>query len=200
MQTNLSYILLFFCFFFVQIGFSQDIKPAIPILKKDTIPTKKRGSLFLGKKDSLFTKKKDTIPIEKPKESIEDIITHVAKDYTIQNAKDKLERQRATRKRVQKLRIDNARTANAGASVGALGSSSVQGALGSSTANAGGDIGFSQAIGGANFGIASAQNRAATAINKGNEKAATYNTIASVSSLFGNVANNQAAINTFKAD
>ncbi|MGB0880064.1 MAG: putative LPS assembly protein LptD [Polaribacter sp.] len=95
LQSNLSYILLFFSIFFIQIDFSQDIKPkkstSVPILKKDTIPTKKTDSLFLGKKDPLFTKKKDTIAIDtiQPKESIEDIITHVAKDYTIQNAKNK---------------------------------------------------------------------------------------------------------------
>ena len=91
MQSNLSYLLLFCCFFFVQIGFSQDIKPTVPISAKDSIPIKKTDSLFLRKKDSLFTKKKDTASIDslKPKESIEDIITHIAKDYTIQNAKDK---------------------------------------------------------------------------------------------------------------
>ncbi len=47
--------------------------------------------MFDAKKDSLLQKNKDTISIDsiKPRESVEDIIIHVAKDYTIQNAKDK---------------------------------------------------------------------------------------------------------------
>ena len=95
MQTNLSYILLFCCFFFVKISFSQDIKSKekiiIPAIKKDTIITKKKDSLALIKKDTLVLKNKDSIVNDsiKLKESIDDIITHIAKDYTIQNAKDK---------------------------------------------------------------------------------------------------------------
>lgn len=88
MQTNLSYILLISCLFCIKIGFAQDIKSTrnktVPIIiKKDTVN--------LPNIDSVFTKKKDTIVIDsiKPKESIDAIITHVAKDYTIQNAKEK---------------------------------------------------------------------------------------------------------------
>ncbi|QTD37377.1 LPS-assembly protein LptD [Polaribacter batillariae] len=87
MQTNLSYILLFCCFFFIKLGFSQEIKStkkiAVPAGKKDSISTLKKDSILLRKKDSISL---DTI---KPKESIEDIITHIATDYTIQNAKNK---------------------------------------------------------------------------------------------------------------
>ena len=96
MQTNLSYLLLFFCFFFIETGFTQDIKPTkktrIPLVLKDTIFPQKKDSLFKIKKDSLAIKKTDTIALDtiKPKESIEDIILHVAKDYTIQNAKEKI--------------------------------------------------------------------------------------------------------------
>jgi hypothetical protein len=95
LQSNLSYLLLFCCFFFIKIGFSQDIKSTekivIPSVKKDTIPTKKIDSLPVIKNASLITKNKDSVSLDsiKPKESIEDIIIHVAKDYTIQNAKDK---------------------------------------------------------------------------------------------------------------
>jgi hypothetical protein len=95
LQSNLSYLLLFCCFFFIKIGFSQDIKSTekivIPSVKKDTIPTKKIDSLPVIKNASLITKNKDSVSLDsiKPKESIEDIITHVAKDYTIQNAKNK---------------------------------------------------------------------------------------------------------------
>jgi hypothetical protein len=51
----------------------------------------KKDSLFSAQKDTLFLKKKDTIFIDslKPKETLEDIIVHIAKDYTIQNAKEK---------------------------------------------------------------------------------------------------------------
>ena len=52
---------------------------------------KKTDSLGLVKRDSLLLKKTDTIKPDsiKPKETIEDIITHIAKDYTIQDAKNK---------------------------------------------------------------------------------------------------------------
>jgi len=76
-------------------GFSQDIKKKkelsttsikknilIPNIKK-TLPSKEKNTLLQKKIDtSLF----DTI---KPKETLKDIIIHDAKDYTIQNAKDK---------------------------------------------------------------------------------------------------------------
>ncbi|WP_435416006.1 putative LPS assembly protein LptD [Polaribacter aestuariivivens] len=95
MQTNLSYILLFCCFFFIKFGFSQDIKPikktVVPLGKKDTIPTSKIDSILKIKNNDLALKKKDTTVTDsiKPKETIEDIITHVATDYTIQDAKNK---------------------------------------------------------------------------------------------------------------
>ena len=95
MQTNLSYILLFCCFFFIKISLAQDIKQIqkteIPVVKKDTLLFNKKDSLFSTKKDSLLLKNKDSISIDslKPKETVEDIITHIAKDYTIQNAKEK---------------------------------------------------------------------------------------------------------------
>ncbi|WP_343330231.1 putative LPS assembly protein LptD [Polaribacter staleyi] len=87
MQTNLSYILLFCSIFFIEIGFSQDLKSknttALSVAKKD--------SIFKSSKDSLALKKADTIALDslKPKETIEDLIVHVAKDYTIQDAKNK---------------------------------------------------------------------------------------------------------------
>ncbi|MBT6081838.1 MAG: LPS-assembly protein LptD, partial [Polaribacter sp.] len=51
----------------------------------------KKENRFEKKKDSLGFKKTDSIAVDsiKPKETIEDIIVHVAKDYTIQNARDK---------------------------------------------------------------------------------------------------------------
>ena len=74
---------------------AQDIKSKvktnISLVQKDTILSKKKDSSYKTKRDSLLFKNKDTVSIDsiKPKESIEDIITHVAKDYTIQNARDK---------------------------------------------------------------------------------------------------------------
>ncbi len=88
MQSNQSYILLFLSIFCFQLGFSQDLKSKkakiLRVTKKDTIPS--------IKKDSLLLKKKDTVTIDsitKPKEFIDGIITHDAKDYTIQDAKNK---------------------------------------------------------------------------------------------------------------
>ena len=87
MQTNLSYILLFCSIFFIEIGFSQDLKSK----KKIAVSAIKNDSIFKDKKDSLSLKKTDTIALDsiKPKEAIEDLIVHVATDYTIQNAKEK---------------------------------------------------------------------------------------------------------------
>lgn len=94
MQSNRSYI-LFILLLFLSIQISgQDIKPKsvkIPRKEKDTINPPKKDSLGLKKKDSLLLKKKDTASLDSipVKEAIEHIITHTAKDYTNQNAKDK---------------------------------------------------------------------------------------------------------------
>ncbi|WP_181374568.1 putative LPS assembly protein LptD [uncultured Polaribacter sp.] len=87
MQSNLSYLLLLCSLLFFQIGFSQDKKST----EKKIITTQKKDSIIDIKKDSLLIKKRDTIAKDsiKPKEKVEDIIVHVASDYTIQNAKDK---------------------------------------------------------------------------------------------------------------
>lgn len=93
LQSNLSYILLFCGLFFVEIGFSQDLKSTekitVPIAKKDSLKPLKEVSKTASLKDSLLLKKKDTITKDslKPKETIEDIINHIATDYTIQDAK-----------------------------------------------------------------------------------------------------------------
>jgi lipopolysaccharide assembly outer membrane protein LptD (OstA) len=95
LQTNLSYILLFCCFFFTKPGFSQDIKPTkgitIPLMNKDSVPTKKNKKITSLKKETVLLKEKDSIAVDsiKPKETLEDLITHIATDYTIQNTKDK---------------------------------------------------------------------------------------------------------------
>ena len=59
-------------------------------MKKDSLQTKKKDSVTGVKKNNALLKEKDTTAIDsiKPKESIEDLITHVAKDYTIQDAKN----------------------------------------------------------------------------------------------------------------
>jgi hypothetical protein len=61
----------------------------IPLVKKDSLKPSKELPKITIKKDSLLQKKSDTIAKDslKPKETIEDIITHTAKDYTIQDAK-----------------------------------------------------------------------------------------------------------------
>ena len=95
MQSNLSYILLFLLLFCsLTETKSQDIKPrgtSIPIIKKDSISKIKIKSIKPIKNDSLLLKKQDSIQLDsiKPKEAITDLITHVAKDYTTQNAKNK---------------------------------------------------------------------------------------------------------------
>jgi lipopolysaccharide assembly outer membrane protein LptD (OstA) len=95
LQTNLSYILLFCCFFFTKPGFSQDIKPTkgitIPLVNKDSVPAKKNKKITSLKKETALLREKDSIAVDsiKPKETLEDLITHIATDYTIQNAKGK---------------------------------------------------------------------------------------------------------------
>ncbi len=73
--------------------YCQDIKSTkktiIPIVTKDTISRTKEK--LLARQDSVIIKKRDTIGLDtiKPKESIEDLITHIATDYTVQDAKNK---------------------------------------------------------------------------------------------------------------
>ncbi|MCH2218028.1 MAG: LPS-assembly protein LptD [Flavobacteriales bacterium] len=94
MQSNLSYIFLislFFCSFQAQ---SQDIQPQrkpIPRVQKNNLNLTKKDSANLRQKDTLILQKKDTIVTDtlQPKEAIAGMITHIAKDYTIQNAKNK---------------------------------------------------------------------------------------------------------------
>jgi hypothetical protein len=94
LQSNLSYLLLFFCFFCIKFSYAQDLpkknKIVIPSVKKDSLQTKKKDSVIGVKKNNALLKEKDTTAIDSitPKESIEDLITHVAKDYTIQDAKN----------------------------------------------------------------------------------------------------------------
>tara|TARA_B110000977_G_scaffold43836_1_gene59510 strand:+ start:10969 stop:13662 length:2694 start_codon:yes stop_codon:yes gene_type:complete len=95
LQTNLSYILFFCCLFFTKPGFSQDLnsfeKTLAPRVLKDSVPFSKTFSPIIIKQDSLLFEKKDTIALDslQPKEAIQDIIVHTAKDYTTQNAKNK---------------------------------------------------------------------------------------------------------------
>ena len=95
MQSNLSYILLFLLLFcsLTKIK-SQDIKPEvkpIPIIKNGSSQKVISSEKQIIKNDTLLLKKQDSIQLDtiKPKEVITDLITHVAKDYTTQNAKDK---------------------------------------------------------------------------------------------------------------
>ena len=96
MQTNLSYLLLFCSLFAVKIALSQDIKPptkiTIPEVKRDTtINQSIKDNPKTLEKDSSILKVKDSLANDsiKKKQNIDDLIVHIAKDYTIQNANDK---------------------------------------------------------------------------------------------------------------
>lgn len=94
MKTNPYYILLFLSLFSFQFIHSQDLpQKSLPKQKiaKDTIPKKVADSLLIAQKDSLLLLKKDTVVKDsiKLKESIRDKITHDAKDYILQDAKQK---------------------------------------------------------------------------------------------------------------
>ena len=95
MQSNLSYILLFFYLFVFHKGFSQDIKKKKELsttsIKKNILTPNIKKTLPSKEKNTLLQKKIDTSLFDsiKPKETLKDIIIHDAKDYTIQNAKDK---------------------------------------------------------------------------------------------------------------
>lgn len=77
LKANLSYILLFFSFFCLQVIQSQETE-----IKKSREKKTKKEDLLFKEKDSIVNDS-----IKKPKEVIDDIITHNADDYTIQNAK-----------------------------------------------------------------------------------------------------------------
>ncbi|QMU66605.1 MAG: LPS-assembly protein LptD [Flavobacteriaceae bacterium] len=63
----------------------------MPRVTKDTLKPGKKDTARVQKNNSLLLKKKDTVALDsvKPKEAIQSIITHTAKDYTVQNAKEK---------------------------------------------------------------------------------------------------------------
>ncbi|MDB0599908.1 putative LPS assembly protein LptD [Tenacibaculum maritimum] len=89
MQTNLSYILLFFSFFYSKQSYSQELKKKpIPFQKVNKI-----DSIIHTEKKTSLLKTKDTTAVSidsiKPKEAIDGIISHDAQDYTLQNAKEK---------------------------------------------------------------------------------------------------------------
>ena len=75
-------------------GYAQDIQKtkalSLPSMRFDSLQPTQTKTIPEKKNDSLFIKKGDTMGLDsiKPKESIQDIIIHDAKDYTIQNAKE----------------------------------------------------------------------------------------------------------------
>ena len=77
-----------------QKGYSQDIEKtkafSLSNMRFDSLNPNQTKIIPKKKKDTLFNKKIDTMGLDsiKPKESIQDIIIHDAKDYTIQNAKE----------------------------------------------------------------------------------------------------------------
>ena len=77
--------------FCLHVTLAQDIKPKVTPIKRDTIYPIKKDSVKIINKDSLLLKPTDSIKLDsiKPKETLEGIITHVAEDYTIQDAKNK---------------------------------------------------------------------------------------------------------------
>lgn len=95
LQTNLTYILLFCSLFFVEIGLAQDIAPKskkeVRAQKQAALSDKNKLTKLNSNKDTLALKEVDTIALDtvKPKEALEDIILHIAKGYTIQDAKNK---------------------------------------------------------------------------------------------------------------
>jgi len=105
LKANSFYILLIFSLFCFLVGNAQEIEksnvPSQPIIKRDSVKTLVKNTKLLLKRDSIARlNTKDSIPaiqtdsipsdsVQKPKEVIDFIITHDAKDYTIQNAKNK---------------------------------------------------------------------------------------------------------------
>jgi len=93
LQSNLSYILLILllCCSLTNIR-SQDIKPEvlpIPLITNDSLAKTTFLPTTTIKKDTLIAQKQDSVQVDsiRPKEAITDLITHIDKDYTTQNAK-----------------------------------------------------------------------------------------------------------------
>jgi len=78
LKANPTYFLLVACFF------SFGILNAQITSKDSTLIKNNKEALLLTETDSIVTDS-----IKKPKEVIEDIVTHNADDYTLQNAKNK---------------------------------------------------------------------------------------------------------------
>jgi lipopolysaccharide assembly outer membrane protein LptD (OstA) len=95
LQSNLSYILLILllCCSLTNIR-SQDIKPEvlpIPLITNDSLAKTTFLPTTTIKKDTLISQKQDSVQVDsiRPKEAITDLISHIAKDYTTQNVKNK---------------------------------------------------------------------------------------------------------------
>lgn len=94
MKTNPYYILLFLSLLSFQFIHSQDLpKKSLPKQKivKDSISKKAVDTLIVAAKDSLLLRKRDSIVKDsiKRSETIKDKIIHDAKDYILQDAKQK---------------------------------------------------------------------------------------------------------------
>lgn len=93
MQTNLTNIVLFLSFFSIHLCYSQNlnIKDTLQLKKTNSL-SKQNDNLSKIKLEKKLLNSNDSISndsIKKSKEVIDGIITHDAKDYTIQNAKNK---------------------------------------------------------------------------------------------------------------
>lgn len=94
MQASVSYLLFFLCIFYANTINCQEFgKKKMPkqgiVKEKATLPISKPKPTL--KQDSIPLRRKDSITIDtiKPKEAIDAIITHDAKDYTLNNSKEK---------------------------------------------------------------------------------------------------------------
>lgn len=110
----------------------------------------------------------------------------------LENRKAALVQQRQKQRQVADLRIARARQEAGAEAGGVAGSSSVQGAIFSSTSQAAGNIGFAETqfrLGAQAAGIRSAGARSA---NRSLSRASTFGDVAAVSSLFGDPTRNEA--------
>jgi hypothetical protein len=110
----------------------------------------------------------------------------------VSNARTRLENQKSIRQRIAAQRIEEGELVQGAEAGGVAGSSSLFGSVGSSQSSASGDIGFANARIAANQGASDIRSAGARRAGGLASSAATFGTIANVSSLFQNSQNNAA--------
>jgi hypothetical protein len=117
----------------------------------------------------------------------------------VENAVSRLENQKAIRRRIQEQRQEEARLTQQAETAGVSGSSALLGSVGAGLTTAASDIGFARARFAGFQGASDIRSAGARRAGGFQQRAATFGTVATVSSLFSNAQSNQALQQGFQS-